>query len=195
MNLTEDAGWTELARTWIGGDDAGTSAEAAIRRSVDRQSIQMRLVVVGEVLITAATLAVVWWVLATEREVVRLGWVLGAVLHTAVIWAFVMWNRRGIWGPLSQSTAEYLRLAKERLRRQRQCGDFALGLIGVELLALFLWSINAAAGAGPRLGIALVPPGAVSGIAIWWAVRYRARAIDRLERLTGLERQLLADVQ
>jgi hypothetical protein len=194
MNMTEDAGWTELAHTWIGDGEDAPSAEAAIRRSVDRQSVQMRWMVVGEVLVTLATVAVVWWVLATEREVVRLGWVLGVVLHTSVIWMFVLWNRRGIWGPLSQSTAEYLRLAKERLRRQRQCGDFVLGLIAVEVMALLLWLMNGAAGAGPRLGIALVPPGVVSGVAIWWAARHRARAIDSLERLTALERQLLADV-
>lgn len=193
MSMAEELGWTELARTWVGNGADPISAEAAIRRSVDRQSRLLRLIVVGEVVVTVVTVAVVWWVLVTEREVIRVGWVIGVLLHTSVIWVFVLWNRRGIWGPLGQSTAEYLRLAKERLRRQRQSAEFVLGLIGVELVALLVWAVNGAAGAGPRLGFALVSPGVVSAVAIWWAVRHRARATVALDRLAALERQLLAD--
>ena len=193
MKLADEAAWGDLAVTWRTQDQATLPVES-VRRAVDRQTAMLRLVVVTEVLVTLAVIGVVWWVLAAERQAVRLGWVVAAVLHTAIVWTFVLWNRRGIWRPLGQSTAGYLRLAIERLHRQRLSADFVLGLVGLELGGLVVWALvrPGAAEAGPvgqevrMIGAA----GAVSSIAVLWAWRQRAAAISGLTRFAEVDRQL-----
>lgn len=197
MKPAEEAAWGDLAATWRTQDQATVGPVEPIRRAVDRQTAMLRLVVVGEVLVTVVAVGVVWWVLAAERQAVRLGWVGAAGLHTAIVWTFVLWNRRGIWKPLGQSTAGYLRLAIERLHRQRLSADFVLGLIGLEFGGLVVWALvrqgatepGAVAQGARMIGAAA----AVSSIAVLWAWRQRAAAINGLVRFAEVDRQLRLD--
>ncbi len=183
--------WQELGRTWRVGPGIDP---AGIRRLTDRQTRLMQLMVLAEILVTVVTIGVVWWVLRAERGVVVLGWAVAAGLHTAVVWAFALWNRRGIWRPLGESTAAYLRLAQERLRRQRRSAEFALGLVAIEAGALVVWlGLDSTPGRAPRSIWSWLPPALVTASAIGGAAWFRARAVRRLVRLAALESQLLRD--
>jgi hypothetical protein len=154
----------------------------------------MRVSLVGEVLVTVTTIAVVWWVLRLERGAATVGWAVAAGLHTVVVWGFSIWNRNGIWRPLGASTRDYFRLAQERLRRQRRSAEFALGLVLVEVAALVAWvGLDSSPERSPRPAWNWLPAVVVTTVTIGWAGWYRRRAVRRLARLRGLEAQLLAE--
>ncbi|HEX7707584.1 MAG TPA: hypothetical protein VF701_14100 [Thermoanaerobaculia bacterium] len=54
----------------------------------------------------------------------------------AIAVAFVVWNRRGTWRNIGESTADYARLTTLRARRQRQSLRFGLALFVVEVIAI-----------------------------------------------------------
>lgn len=191
MSTAGETAWHELAKTWRVGP---TIDPSQIRRLADRQTRRMRLVVLAEVAVTLVTAGVVWWVLRVERGAVALGWAVAAGLHAGVVWGFSIWNRIGIWRPLGESTAAYLRLARERLRRQRRSATFTLWLVGIEVAALLAWlRLDADPGRTPRSGWAWFPAAVVTTTAIGWAWWYRVRAVRQLARLGVLESQLIRE--
>jgi hypothetical protein len=188
MSMAGEIPWGELARTWQSGP--AVIDHSAIRRVADRQTMQMRISVVGEVALSLAAVVLIWWI-GVERGAAALGWAIAAGLHTAVVWAFSIWNRIGIWRPLGRATVDYLRLTQERCRRQRRSATFALWLVGVEVLALMAWlGVLAAEGRAARLSGRWVPAAVVMATAAGWAVWYRARTARRLARLEALDTQL-----
>lgn len=195
MTEREELAWREWEAAWRSDHPAEPTFEE-IRRSVDRQTRSMRLTLGGEVVATLAMLGLAAWVLLEEPGPARLGWGIAAVLHTAVVWGFVLWNRRGIWSPLGESVIDYLAIARTRLERRRRTAAFVIGLVAVEVVALAAWA--AASGRAAETGglarlWSWLPAAVVTGIAIVWAVWQRRADEVQLEVLTVAERTLRPD--
>lgn len=190
MSMAGEGAWRELAETWRMAPAVGDPG-TQIRRIADRQTMVLRLVFVGEVVVTLLTLAVVWWVLVLERGAATIGWAVAAVLHTGIVWTFTLWNRAGIWRPLGETTIDYLRLARERLRRQRRSARFTLWLVGIEVAALVAWlGIESGSDRAPRSAGIWFPAAVVTATAIGWAWWFHGRATAELDRLAMLESQV-----
>lgn len=192
MTSTSDFEWTVLTRAWSQVGSEG--AAEAIRQRVIRQTRLLQVVLIGEIVLTVSILAAVAVVVASHRTATALGLGAAALGHSALIWAFTIWNRRGTWRPLAESTRAYLQLARERCLRERRSALFVIWLVAVEALALLAWVWS---GDRPGLGAAPVlqwasPVAAFSG-AIGWAIWLDARARTELARVSEIATALGID--
>lgn len=187
MTGPAEAWFEDWAKVWrTGGLPEGV--EADVRRSADRRTRAMRLWLGAEVVVTAATLGAVGTVVTARGGVISLGWAVAAAIHTGVVWGFTIWNRRGTWLPLGESTVEYLRLTRLRVEGRRRAAVFTLWLVGFEVAALGgLAAARWPTPGGPR---AWLSAAAVTSAAIGWAIWSRRRARAALSRLARLEAQL-----
>lgn len=193
MTSLGDLQWQQWTRTWeTVGDDAPARW---VRRTVERQSRQMRWIVGFEVVVTAVVLLATAW---TVRNLTPLaaGAILGvALLHSAVIWGFTLRNRAGVWSPLGQTMRDYLVLARERCGRERRAARFTLWLLAVEgvLLAVWLLVRDPAVRRPPPFALWWVPSAVVVAGAVIWAIWVDRRARRRLVRLDHAAVQLGVD--
>jgi hypothetical protein len=98
----------------------------------------MRLITAGEALMTVAVFVVVGMrVPPMLTGSALLLWFL-ALTHTAVVWGFVFWNRRGVWQPAALETAAYLMLLRTRVRRRRLAARFMSALLAVEAVGVLV---------------------------------------------------------
>ncbi len=191
MSVVRDAEWERLSSTWgevrEGPVDAGWVLEL-----VRRQNRRLEIALVCEVVITIGILgALAWWVVATgSREAVVFGTV--ALVHSAAVWAFALWNRAGVWRPLGQTTRAYLTLARERCRRERRAARFVIGLLAIEAVPIAWWVLRgerSTDGDGGATAWWLLP-GAVVVFFFVWAIRTEVRARRLAERLAQADRAL-----
>ncbi len=116
MNSPRDD-WDALVSSWRAFPDGvqPTDQFEALRRTARRRGQGLQALVVFEVCLTIAVLAFVVELLLRERS--RLSWISAGctVAITIVVWSFTTWNRRRVWKPLSETTAEYLRLSRHRI--------------------------------------------------------------------------------
>jgi hypothetical protein len=189
MNAVADREWEDLGLVWRTVADTG--AERWVRELVTRQTRAYRVMFAAEVLITVVVLAAVAWTVAVERTVAAFGLGIAAVAHSAIIWAFSLWNRAGVWRPLGESTRDYLAVARERCWRERRGSAFVIGLLLVEGALVMAWLLSAESVVAPvRRSGWWIPPGAVFVGAFVWAVWVRRRAEAKLVRLGAAERSL-----
>lgn len=191
MSNTGEVVWEEWSAAWRVSPKVDDNV-SSLRRAADRQTLMMRVGVGIEIVLTVAVLAVVWWVVTAERGVSLIGWAVAAGLHSVLVWGFTLWNRIGIWKPLGRSTVDYLRLTRERLRRQRRSGTFTLWLVGVEAVALAGWFFLERR-SELKWSWTWVPAVTVTGSAIVWALWVRRRSDRELARLDRVEAGLAAE--
>jgi len=181
--MSDSVGWHDLVDLW---HELPATAPSDLRRTVDRQTRRLRRVIWAEaalVVVMAVWLARVLPLLPPGE---RRWWLVASALHVVTVVGFTVWNRRGIFEPLGESTRDYLRLARLRLTRSLRTSSFVVGLIVVEALVLVL----ATAGWGQRranaaIGLAVVGV-ALTLIGTLW---YRARAKRELTRLAVLAKR------
>jgi hypothetical protein len=178
------AEWAPLTALWQAREEQPPVDPQALRAHVDAESRRMRWWVVVEVCLTIAVLGVTTWNLVRHPGVRALLMAadVGAVL--AIVWAFALWGRRGIWRPSADSTEAYLVLARRRARLRLQTTWLALSLLVAQLAIVRLappsspgatdWSLRAAA------------------TAAWlaWALWARRRALADIRRLDGITAEL-----
>jgi hypothetical protein len=179
--MTTDLEWRELATAWraVEPDPATT-----IRGVVRRQSRRMRMMLAAEIGITIGAFALVAWVVARNPTRATIGWAIAATIHSALVWAFGITNRRGTWRPMAETTRAYLTLALERARRQRQAARFVLVLLAVETTLIVGWAIAV----GARSGWHWLSPAAVILGGVGWSVWVLADSPGRFARLRELDR-------
>jgi hypothetical protein len=95
-----------------------------LRQTIDRQTRQMRLLMVAEVAVTiifgGGSLLASLTLRRSDVTVLTAGiWV-----FIAIAWAFSQANRRGLWRPAAATTAAYLDLVILRARRRLQAVSF-----------------------------------------------------------------------
>ena len=167
--------WNAWGVEWRGIEPA--LEDGSLRQIVERASRRMRRVVVLEVLVTVVMLGLT--VVAVTWEIRDRVWLLLALLHSAVVWAFALWNRRGTWVPLGVSTRDYLALAIVRCRRGIRSARFAAILVAVELAAVAVFLVRA----GRPRGVVTL---ALIVVATWLgAGAYEAHTRRRLARWLG----------
>lgn len=197
MTNTDELVWQDWSATWR-SDRESAVLVADIRRAVDRQSRAMRLALMGEVVLTFAALGFVAWIVVAEREVSRWGWVTAVLLHTVTVWAFALWNRRGVWSPLGETVADYLVVARERLERRRLASNFVVALVAMEMVALGIWAaaVSEARADGdsrPFRPWFWVPALGITAVAFGWAAWERRRIAVESTRLEQARRSLTED--
>jgi len=147
----------------------------------------MRVVLGSEVLVTVAVLSWVAYVVAERPTAAMIGWGIAAVLHSALVWVFTLWNRRGIWAPLGESTRAYLALAFERANRDRRAAKFVIWLVILEVVAVA--TVVAWAPRPVSAGSWLLPAAVVLS-ALGWAIRRLLRCGRELADLRSVAREL-----
>ena len=189
MNATVERDWQDWGTAWR---QAGTVSppEAGIRLIVERQTRRLRFTVAMECLVTLLVTVGVLWVVLAERTTAALVWGAAAALHSAVVWTFTLWNRRGVWRPLSQAVGDYLALALARCEREAHAARFGFWLVVGESGAVLSWVLASprAEPAGP--GWWWIPPAGVTAAVVGWTVWFRRRATRQAEQLRQLARQL-----
>jgi hypothetical protein len=186
---TSEREWGELAAAWQLFDDQGT--ERLIRAAVTRQSRLMRILLGVEIVLTVGVLGWVGYLVAERPTPAMIGWGIAALVHSALIWGFAMWNRRGVWAPLGESTREYLALALERARREARAARFVIGLVSIEALAVAAYVLSVR----PRAtGWSWLVPAAVIGSALGWAIHRLIHSGRNIARLRSAGRELGLDV-
>ena len=170
-----------LARDWRTAPPSGPLPRA-VSEQLDRQVRRGTRRLVGttflELAITVAVFVLLAQLVPPGKGSISVFWGL-AVLHTAAVWGFTLWNRRGLWRPLGQDTTSFLHLVRKRAARRLAAAKFALALILVEVaLAVGLLLV-----APTRQALlALLFLGAAAGIA-FRARGAARRALDHLDRL------------
>ena len=137
-----------------------------LRAEVARRSRRMLLVVAGELVLTAALIALTVSLLGANGPASsRLAAWLGLLWLTWLVAAgFATWNRWGVWRPSGETAQSYLALSEERTRRRRRVANFVLALVAVQLVGVLVFGEARAVG----LGIAALYAG--------WATWYRRKA-------------------
>lgn len=175
--------WTALAAAWQSAPVAhGLSLETLLRRE-RRRRILMTLLVVSEALISLAGLAFVYR--AARRMPASGGSILvgGVVVYIAVMAAFTVWNRRGTWRPLAETTEAFVAISRLRCRRGLRTARFVIGIVLLQLLAMLVWTILEPS---PAAGRALLLLAAIAAGFLLWATWYRRRMLVRLAALESL---------
>lgn len=179
--------WENVGLIWRGEERDGTLTQRVAAR-VQRQSRTLRLVLIGEVILTLLVLGSVFSVLMRHGTAGSLKVAVAVVLYTAAVWAFTLWNRRGIWQPYGSTTAEFLALLRLRAERRIRSAWFCLVVVGLaavltagEIVAA--WRIGRVSSWkwGVWIGFGLYSAGMIVW-SVWYGTRARreVRAIDAL---------------
>jgi hypothetical protein len=185
--------WEVLGAEWRAESprpERGAAVEA-LRRRVRAHGVRQRLLLASEIALSIASLAAVRWFLGMPggRGVLSAAW---TVVMLAVVWSFAIWNRRGSWRPLGESTSEYLRLSHLRMRAGRRTVRFVRIVLGLSVAAYLPWfAVRLSRGAihgGEWFWWAMF--GAYATVYLWWCGWY-ARRLDReVEALRAVEEEV-----
>ena len=175
--------WTSLAAAWQSAPVAhGLSLETLMRRE-RRRRVLMTLVVVSEALISLAGLAIAY--LAARRMPASGGSILvgGVVVYIAVLTAFAVWNRRGTWRPLAETTEAFIAISILRCRRGLRTARFVIGIVLLQLLAMLVWTILEPF---REAGMALIISLGIGAGFLLWAIWYRRLMLRQLALFQSL---------
>lgn len=185
--------WTELIEQWTAVDDSTIHFDA-LRARIEAEHRRMIRSVVIDVVVSVLFAAVAGYaVLQFPSAWTRLFAVDVAAMLLAT-WAFAVWNRRGTWQPLGETTESFLRLARLRCRRKIQAVRFGAEVTIAQLIAVAAWRVW-----GPQQApfapteLFEVLPAVVVVVFIVWLSVSRRRASRELAELDRLHAQLTAD--
>jgi hypothetical protein len=184
--------WTMLAAEWQDGTPNVTVDASALRRRVDAERRRMRWSLAMEVIMSLLAVA------ATALTVRNYpgAWSRFLAIDTGVmlvaLWTFGIWNTRGTWQPLGQTTEAFLSLARLRCARRLRALWYAALVTALQVVGVTLWSRTPGASEGaPALpAYALVAPVAVVLTVIVSIVTARRRIRRELEELDALAADL-----
>lgn len=146
--MNTDAELETWRRQWQAGATAtGESAMRGaehdippdLRMRVARQSRFMRIMLIGDILVTAGMggATVAWAVVSREFDVVVLA--AATWLFIAAAWAFRLTNTRGLWAPAALDASAYLNLSIRRCRASLASLRFGAVLYAVEIVFCLVW--------------------------------------------------------
>lgn len=193
MNTSIPLEWDVLGDEWRAAPESALpTAELVdeLHRRVRRRSRQRIVTLALEVLLTVAA---VWWSLdQLAREGIE-SWVprFRIFAFIGLVWGFGLWSRRHGWRAEGRSTADFMRLARQRLAEGRQSIRFVYVILGVVVLRFAQWIVaNGVRGvsdllAGGERGFWLVFTLYLVAMFGWcaWYARWIARETEWLDRL------------
>ena len=182
--------WTDLVEQWNAVDESTIHFDA-LRARIEAERRRMIRGVAMDTVVSVLFIAVAGYaVLRFPSAWTRLFAVDVAAMLVAV-WAFAVWNRRGTWQPLGETTESFLRLARLRCRRKIQAVRFGAEVMVAQLVAVVAWRVWGPEHApfAPTEMLAVLPAVVVVIFTVWLAVS-RRRAAEELAELDRLHAQL-----
>ncbi len=177
--MTEtDVEWQQLQQVWNQPDRATDARVAALHRAVSGQARMLRLALAAELVLTIAAvawLAFVWSRVPSPRTAVIIA---AALVHSAVIWGYALWNRRGHWKPVADTLRDAVRVRRAHYRRRLAAYRFVTWLAAIEGALLVLVLVMTDLTPWPILfSLAFL------GAAVLWTIWDNARLRRELEAL------------
>ena len=191
MGANLESSWQALGAIWRTGERRTTTLHQQLATRVRRQSDRLRIIVAGEIVLTLSMLVASGAVIVRNAgaSAVRTGAMV--LLYTAAIWAFTLWNRRGIWSPYGESTADFVALLRLRAQRRIRTAWFCISVIS---LAAIVMSREIAAswrvGTTTLADWVWIALGAYSLSVILWSLAYWRHARREIRDLDVLSREL-----
>jgi len=182
--------WTELIEQWNAVDEPSIHFDV-LRARIEAERRRMIRDVAVDTVVSVLFVAVAGYaVLRFPGAWTRLFAVDVAAILVAV-WAFAVWNRRGTWRPLGETTESFLRLARLRCRRKIQAVRFGAEVMLAQLVAVAAWRVWGPQRApfAPTEMLAVLPAVVVVTFTVWLALA-RRRAARELAELDRLHAQL-----
>lgn len=190
--------WRAWSADWRNAHAPQVVDEPALRRHVEAYRRRMILVIGVEVLITVAGLAGTALAVSTLSYPASAAWATASLLFIAIVWTFALWNRRGTWRPVADTTDAFVELSYLRYVRQLRSVRFVLVVVGATaagLLAWISWRLAQRPVVIPATELVrrVAVPSLILVSYVVWAVWYRRRAQRHLAELAPLRESLLRE--
>ena len=182
--------WTELVEQWSAVDESTIHFDA-LRARIEAERRRMLRDVAVDTVVSVVFAAVAGYALIRFPSAWTRLFAIDVAAILMSVWAFSVWNRRGTWRPLGETTESFLRLARLRCRRKIQAVRFGAEVTIAQLVAVTAWSIWGPQNApfAPSEILAILPAVVVVIFTAWLALS-RRRAVQELAELDRLHAQL-----
>lgn len=184
--------WDLLGKQWRAVAVAEPLPLELLRHTVRRRQREMFLLRTGEIAFTTVVLAFTFdRLVRSDFNRVTLLWAAMVVLWTAVVWSFSIWNRRGSWQPLGETTRDYLTLSRQRVVAGGRTVRFVrvtLVLYGAGYGTWFLTRLRAGIDVEERT--IWIFAAAFCSAMYGWSAWYTRRLSHDLMRIESIERSL-----
>jgi len=191
MSANLEASWQEIGAIWRTGEQRATTLHDRLATRVQRQSDRLRIIVAGEIVLTLSILVASGAVIVRNAgaSAVRIGAMV--LLYTAAIWAFTLWNRRGIWSPYGETTADFVALLRVRAQRRIRTAWFCISVISLAAIMVSREIARAwRAGTFTFADWVWIALGAYSLSVVLWSVAYWRLARREIRELDTMAREL-----
>lgn len=184
--------WTILAAEWQDAAPTVTVDDDALRNRVEADRRRMRRTIAAEVGVSLVAVAIV---IVTMQQYPG-SWSRFLAFDTlamlVALWVFGIWNVRGTWQPLGESTEAYIGLTRLRCDRRLNALWYAGVVTVLQIVAVLAWSQSpGSSGGAPTLpDIALLLPSAVVATVAVSIVVSRRRIRRELAELDALSLEL-----
>jgi hypothetical protein len=174
----DEAPWAVMSRVWRERVDLPRVDANALRIAAAAETARMRRWLVVEVAmsVAAAAAAAFYAVLVPGSRSLLI--LLDTLAVIAIVWAFVLWGRRGLWGPAAETSQAYVALARRRARLRLLTTWLAFALVAAQIAVRVVFD-------GGVSSLQLI----VAAVWVGWALWMRRRAIRELEFYDGLVRE------
>ena len=159
---------------------------ADLRRRVARQSLYMRWLLAGEILVTVVIGGATIFVAAIDPRPAKLFLAAATWLFIAAAWIFALISRKNSWSPAAATTSAYLDLSIRRCRAALRSVIFGAILYAVEMAFCLSWVFHETHSLSPTtIGIVTLVTLLFAAFLIW----YRSRKRSELTYLQSLQEE------
>lgn len=196
MSLALERAWQSMGATWRSDELRTQTLIEVLRRRVRRQTLRLQMIVAAEVLVTLFVLSLTAAAIREMTGVAALRVAVIALLYTGGVWAFALWNRRGIWGSYGESMTDCVSLLRTRAERRVRSAWFSIIVIALASVLVAVQIVAAwSAGSISAWDRAVWTTFAVYSIGlVVWSHWYLRTARRELRELDALSRDLSARV-
>jgi hypothetical protein len=191
----DDRDFQQWSKEWQAGEPRDIATEEQIRHYVKRRGGLLWSFFVADFVIGGIALPVLVYFGVMARSTVE-RWAMFALAYvTVAAVCFGWWNWRGVLRSSAATTAEYLAISAERLRRMRMAWRIAWVVLVAEVIIFTIWIWDHLyAGARPHdAGAERFAWGLLGGmtlIMVAWLIWYRRWVTRDAERFEALRREL-----
>lgn len=188
-----DPNFAKWAQDWQADARAPHDAASAerIRQYVNRRGSMVRSFFVSDFVIGAIALPFLIYFSATARNEVERASMISLISITVAAIGFGWWNWRGVLKASAATTAEYLAISAERLRRMRLAWRIGWAVLTAEVVVFVIWIWDYLhSGARPHdVGAERFAWGWLAGftlvaiVSLLWFGRWLTRDTERFEAL------------
>ena len=187
----QDPNFAAWAEDWQAGSPGADASAERIRKYVTRRARIVRSLMAADFVVGGIALPVLgYFAWIADDNVGRVA-MIGLAAITVAAMGFSWWNWRGTVNPAATTTAEYVAISAERLRRLRAALSVAWLVLAAEvaLFTVWIWNLLYAGASPPNPGVAqfswtwLAGFTSVAVVSLMWCGRWIARDAERFEAL------------